>query len=138
MIDGFLIKGILHIVKSNWFHTCCCTLQNYILKNAFLLPSIWGEIIIVVIIILVVSKLNKDPLYRECYRPLFNSNVESPAKIPSRRLNSVIPDLINSDQTRFILDISTSINIYRLFTILNSHILPLPLDYIGIGYSQSL
>ncbi|XP_072009068.1 ATP synthase subunit C lysine N-methyltransferase isoform X1 [Engystomops pustulosus] len=79
-------------------------------------------------IIVVIPKEGKDPQVPESYRPisLLSTDVKILAKTLSNRLIRVIPSIIHSDQTGFMPQKSTSINIRRL--LLN---LQIPADNIG-------
>uniref|UniRef100_A0A803JYV6 Reverse transcriptase domain-containing protein n=1 Tax=Xenopus tropicalis TaxID=8364 RepID=A0A803JYV6_XENTR len=93
---------------SPWLHK---TLLDATEKNK--LPRSFNTALIVVI-----PKEGKDPLECGSYRPISLLNVDAKifAKILSNRLKSVIKELIEPDQTGFMPNRSTNINIRRLFT----------------------
>lgn len=104
-----------------------CTYQKFLAQkllevydDAFekgMLPNSLRETLIVLI-----PKPHKDHNLCESYHPisLINVDAKSLAKLLARRLNKVIASIINSDQTGFILMSSTTINLCRLFTVLQS------------------
>ncbi|XP_063813141.1 WD repeat-containing protein 19 [Pseudophryne corroboree] len=71
-------------------------------------------------VIIVIPKPGKDPKSPESYRPisLIPTDAKILAKILAVRLNTVITSIIHSDQTGFMPGMSTSINLRRLYTIL--------------------
>lgn len=72
--------------------------------------------------------MGKDPLLPESYQTISLLAVDAKilAKVLATRLTWVIPSLIHSDQTGFITEMSTAINLRRLY--LN---LQLPFDHQG-------
>ncbi|CAJ0952032.1 unnamed protein product [Ranitomeya imitator] len=76
------------------------------------LPASMREAIIVVI-----PKEGKDPTQPDSYRPisLLTTDVKLLAKVLAMRLTSVISGLVHSDQSGFMPDRSTAINLRRLY-----------------------
>ncbi|CAJ0958213.1 unnamed protein product [Ranitomeya imitator] len=76
------------------------------------LPASMREAIIVVI-----PKEGKDPTQPDSYRPisLLTTDVKLLAKVFAMRLTSVISGLVHSDQSGFMPDRSTAINLRRLY-----------------------
>lgn len=70
--------------------------------------------------ITVIHKKEKDPEECSSYRPisLFNVDLKVLAKILAKRLEHVIPDIIDPDQTGFIKGCHSYCNIRRLFNII--------------------
>lgn len=72
-------------------------------------------------IITVIHKKNKDPLKCASYRPisLLNTDYKLISKVLANRLGQYLPQLINPDQSGFILKRSSSNNLCRLFNIIH-------------------
>lgn len=72
--------------------------------------------------IVLILKSGKDPLDLGSYRPisLLQSDIKILAKVFAIRLNGVISSIIHSDQSGFMLQKSTAINLCRLFLNLQS------------------
>lgn len=70
-------------------------------------------------LIVLISKPHKDHDLCESYRPISLINVDAKilAKLLAKRLNKVIASVIHPDQTGFIPERSTAINLHCLFTI---------------------
>ena len=70
--------------------------------------------------ICLLHKKGKGPLCCQSYRPisLLNLDYKILAKTLARRLEKVLPDLVLSDQTRFIRSRHSFSNIWRLFDII--------------------
>uniref|UniRef100_A0A803K2L7 Reverse transcriptase domain-containing protein n=1 Tax=Xenopus tropicalis TaxID=8364 RepID=A0A803K2L7_XENTR len=106
-------------LPSDWYKTSSEILTPWLQKtiiNALdqnQLPPSFSNALIVVI-----PKEGKDPLNCGSYRPisLLNTDAKIFAKILSNRLKLVIEELIHPDQTGFMPNKATNINIRRLFT----------------------
>lgn len=76
------------------------------------LPASMREAIVVLL-----PKPGKDPLYPDSYRPisLLPVDVKLLAKVLANRLSSVITEVVHGDQTGFMPNQSTAVNLRRLF-----------------------
>lgn len=70
-----------------------------------------------------IHKATKDPKLCASYRPiaLLYNDLKILTKLLASRLHSILPSIIDPDQTGFMANKSTEINLRRLFTNLHAH-----------------
>ena len=78
--------------------------------------------------ITLIPKKGKDPLQCTSYRPipLLNGDYKILSKILAARLEKLLPHIISTDQTGFILNRHSSSNLRRLLNIVYSPSAPVP------------
>ena len=78
--------------------------------------------------ITLIPKKGKDPLQCASYRPmsLLNGDYKILSKILAARLEKLVPQIISTDQTGFILNRHSSSNLRRLLNIVYSPSAPVP------------